>query len=310
MNVQTAIEEFLLACRADGLRSTTVDWYRSLLSAFDKRHGELELEQVTTKHIRRYIADLRDQDWHWIHSGKTKKAGPLSDDTIHAYIRSLHKFWKWCVAEYKIINPMESIRYPRKTDPKPRAIDMDDLEKMYASNGDDIIGVRNRALLAFLIDTGCRAGGLLTVRPEEINLERRRAYVTEKGGRTRAIVFSPLTVEVLTEWMSQRQRATTLFYNFETLKPLTVSGLRGIMRRMAKRAKVTGRVNPHSFRHGFAREYLGARGDLATLSKLMGHRDVTTTIRHYTIFTEDEIAEKHDLYSPINRLRKNKDALD
>jgi integrase len=72
---------------------------------------------------------------------------------------------------------------------------------------------------------------------------------------------------------------------------------------------VTGKVNPHAFRHAFAREYLRARGDLSTLSKLMGHSHESITLHYYAQFTPDEVAQAHDRYSPMNRLR-NKNAPD
>ena len=44
---------------------------------------------------------------------------------------------------------------------------------------------------------------------------------------------------------------------------LTTEGIRQVLKRLGKKAGVEGPVNPHSFRHGFAREYLLSGGDLA-----------------------------------------------
>ncbi len=104
--------------------------------------------------------------------------------------------------------------------------------------------------------------------------------------------------------MSHRHGVEVVFYNLETLQPLTRNGLYQVLRRMARRAGVKGRFNPHSLRHTFAREYIRAGGDLATLSKLLGHRDVSTTVSHYAVFTDREIAEKHEKYSPARKLRQ------
>jgi site-specific recombinase XerD len=291
MNVKTALADFLEAASADGLRLSTLDWYKYLLSPFADAHN-LSLESVETKNIRQYINGLRE------------KYG--SEDTISGHIRALHKFWSWCADEYSIPNPMRSIRYPKKPEAKPKAISLDDVDKLFTATGNDLVGVRNRALLSLLIDTGCRAGGLLQMRPEDVELSDLRALVNEKGNKTRKIVFTEYTAAAIQRWIAIRLPAPTLFYNFETLKPLTHSGLRGILKRLARRAGVTGKVNPHSFRHAFAREYLRANGDLATLSKLMGHADESTTLHHYANFTSDEAAEAHRKYSPMNRLKAAK----
>jgi integrase/recombinase XerC len=296
MNLKNALAEFLIAQQADQLKATTVDWYRSLLTRFVDAHCEASLTEISTTTMRLYIVTLNDRY--------------TSEDTRSAHIRALHKFWGWCSKEYQIINPMRSIKYPKKPEPKPKAIPLEHVARMFETCGDDVIGVRNRALLALLIDTGARTAGLLGLKPEDLFLDERNALVTEKGRKTRRIVFTEYTTELVGAWMAIRVAAApTVFYNFETLKPLTRSGLRGILVRIAKRAGVTGKVNPHAFRHAFAREYLRARGDLSTLSKLMGHSHESSTLHYYAQFTPDEVAQAHDRYSPMNRLR-NKNAPD
>jgi len=69
--------------------------------------------------------------------------------------------------------------------------------------------------------------------------------------------------------------------------------------RRSQEADTGGPTNPHAFRHGFARMYLLARGDLATLSRIMGHSDVGVTANFYSIFTVDELQRRHDEFSPL-----------
>lgn len=288
-SVRQAVEEFLRSCEADGFSPATISWYRSLLAVYVEQHGHRLLAAVSTTEMRTYLISLKERY--------------ASPDTLSAHNRALHRFWGWCVEEYGVSNPMRSIRYPRKPEPKPKAIDADDVAAMFRSCGDDPAGVRNRALLAFLWDTGCRAGGLLGLKTDDVQLYAHRALVTEKGRRTRVVVFTEFTATLLQEWYAIGKPTEWVFYNMDTQAQLTASGLRGILRRIARRAHVTGRVNPHSFRHGFAREYLDAGGDMNSLSKLMGHRDVSTTLAHYIYFTAKEVAAKHELLSPVKKLQ-------
>src|SRR5438270_326871 len=50
-----------------------------------------------------------------------------------------------------------------------------------------------------------------------------------------------------------------------------------LLNRLAQKANTTGPHNPHAFRHAFARDYLLNGGDLASLSKLMGHENIEVT---------------------------------
>jgi integrase/recombinase XerD len=67
---------------------------------------------------------------------------------------------------------------------------------------------------------------------------------------------------------------------------------------------VTGAINPHAWRHTFAREYLQNGGDLGSLADIMGHADVVVTHRSYTITLNDELRAKHAKHSPLANMQQ------
>lgn len=70
-----------------------------------------------------------------------------------------------------------------------------------------------------------------------------------------------------------------------------------LLTRLKKQAGLTGHANPHSFRHGFAKDYLMNGGDLASLADLMGHESVETTESFYAVFEQADLRRKHDQFS-------------
>ncbi len=176
--LDSAFNDFILALRADGLSRSTIEWYRWTVGAFIAAHdGETHLVSDVTSHdCRVYIVGIRGQGY--------------AEDTVSAHIRGLHRFWKWAANEYSVADPMRTIRYPQPRQPQPKAADMADILAMFAHAGEGAYGVRNRAILAFLLDTGCRAAGLVRLRAVDLDLGDRRAIITEKGSKTRAVTFS------------------------------------------------------------------------------------------------------------------------
>lgn len=286
-SLNSALADFLLAQEADGSSKSTLRWYRSILQAFASVTGEKTLKEIAAGDIRRYLVELRQKEF--------------SDATISAHNRALHKFWAWASQEYGIINPMRNIKYPAKQQPKPRAAALEDLQKMYAA-----AGTRDRAIIAFMLDTGCRAGGVCTLHTENLDIDEKRAIVTEKGNKTRVVLFTEFTAEQLKLWQAERKPVTAFFHS-DSLEELTTSGLYQALRRLARRANVTGRFNPHALRHTFAREYIKKGGDLPTLAKLLGHREISTTVDHYVLFTNSELREAHEKYSPAGRLGQSEE---
>jgi len=301
MKLPDVFSTYLLACTADGLSQSTINWYRSLLTPFCTDFQDHDIEAIKANDIRQYIVELQNRTVRYPDAPqKPEQNGGLSEASIAAHVRALHSFWNWCVREYDIHNPMANIRRQKNPAPKPKAISPSDFVRLFNATGDDDMGKRDRAILCFLADTGCRIGGLLGLQINDLVIDDRKAYVVEKGDLRRAVVFTSYTVQILQQWLTVRESdAATVFVSMTTGNPLSNSGVNQILRRLKARAGVTGRVNPHSFRHNFAREYLRNGGDLATLAALLGHSEISTTAAYYAVFSHDELADFHEKFSPL-----------
>jgi site-specific recombinase XerD len=265
----SALQDYILSGRADGKRESTVNWYRSILGRFTATRPNILLKAITTNAIREYIMELRRSTY--------------AEETVNDHIRALHTFFAWCSAEYGIPQKMHGrIKYPEPPQSTPKVARIEDVQAMFEVAGEGDIGIRNRAILMFMLDTGCRAAGVCDLRVSDLDIPGRRAFVTEKGNKTRAVIFTALTAKLLRDWMRVRDTALKVFYNIRTLMALTTSGLYQLFMRLGEEAGVEGHCHPHSFRHLFATSYLLRGGDNATLSKLLGHRDISTTLN--TIF--------------------------
>lgn len=280
-----ALEEFLLACRADGLADSSLTWYRSLLSKLVRELGD---KFPSTHDLREYTVSLRER----------YKPHTLSDHN-----RAMHRFFAWASDEYSISNPMKGIKRLKVPPAEVRAISSADFVKLFNNAGKGDIGIRNRAIMALLADTGMRLGGVAGLTLDSLDISLRRAWVIEKGRKQRVVVFTFYTARLLERWLAVRpDNSRFIFTTLDTGEGLTGSGIQQIFKRLKKKLGIQGQTNPHAFRHGFAKGYLSNGGELATLAKLMGHTDVQTTMDHYAIFSHDELANLHEKYSPLRSL--------
>lgn len=296
-----ALDEFLLACGADGLSPATLRWYKIIINRMVGTLGDVLLSGITRRHMREYIVSLREATERYTAAPqKPVQNGGFSSESIASYITALHRFWSWTSDEYKIDNPMQGIKRAKRQKPSPKAVEAGDFKRLFDACGDDLSGVRNRAMLAVLADTGCRLGGLLSMSLEELSLTQRRGRVHEKGGKERTVYYTKYTAALLAVWIAQGGiREGAVWCNVRTGAPLTESGVHEALRRLKRAAKVKGRVNPHAFRHRFAREYINNGGDISTLAKILGHSDLSTTANYYAVFDEDELHDFHDRFTPM-----------
>jgi integrase/recombinase XerD len=310
--VKEAVQLFLEDCAMRN-RPRTAQTYAYVLRPLVASLGDRAVDSLTPDELCQYVAAMRQQTsrYQGAHQ-RPEQQGGLSDETVRSRVRQLRAFFAWCVQEYKLPdNPMRLVKMPRPTRPVPKANDLNDLRRLLLACDDSPFGRRDRAVLAFLADTGARAGGLLSLTMENLKLEEGRAIVLEKGGRSRIVPFGPFTAQVLREWLEVRPReAKTVFCALHPKwygVPLTLSGLHRILRHLKRVAKVTGRVNPHAYRHGFAREWLRNRGDLGTLSRILGHSSPTVTLMFYAVFEDEEALEAHEQFSPLHGFRMERD---
>lgn len=301
MQIEEAIEEYLLNVDANGRSMETVKWYRSILnSAKDKLPGQLD--NITAHDVRIYLQQLRQTGRYIDAPQKPQQAGKISYETVAAHNRALRAFFSWCADEYNIENPMANIKRPTRRKPQPKGVARTDFIKLLNATSNEPIGMRDRAMLTFFADTGARLSGVINLTLDNLFINERTAIVTEKGEKSRRVYYTFYTAELLMLWLKHRPKTTAqeVFISMNTLQAITSSGVHQMIKRLKKRAGVTGRVNPHGYRHGFARAYLQNGGDLVTLGRLLGHEDINTTALYYAVFSDDELKEFHKKHSPLN----------
>ena len=102
-SIEIAIQEFLLASKANGLSAATITWYAAMLKPVAAKFSGLALDAITVNAMRQYVVDRR--------------AAARSMETVRSHIRALRRFWTWAESEYDLdpkLNPMRKIAMPKK----------------------------------------------------------------------------------------------------------------------------------------------------------------------------------------------------
>jgi len=295
-----ALEEWLLA-RTGEVSARTLKTYRKRGMDLIHSLGDRPAGELTVGELRRWRADLVTR------SRRTPPHdGPLSVWSVRGIIRTCKIWFRWLHREGLIPeDPMARLQMPPAPSVMPKAVSDDDLTALLAAARQH--HPRDYALVCFLAETGCRAGGAAGLRLGDLDIAAGRAIVREKGRggkKARTVFFGDVTRAALAAWLSERaelEPATDRMFT-DLLNPdrgITPSGIYQALGRLAQRAGIEGRFNPHSFRHGFARRLLQNGADLGTVSQLMGHSDIAVTSMFYARWSAAELQER---YHRFNRL--------
>lgn len=148
-------------------------------------------------------------------------------------------------------------------------------------------GIRDRALLLLLYNTGARVSEIVGIKATDLHLQG-SAYVTllGKGKKHRSCPLWPETAQALQAYLKCRApkdpAVKQLFLNANGA-PVTRFGIGHITRKYAvsDRSRCpslkTKTVSPHTIRHTTAMHLLRAGNDINMVSYWLGHADINTT---------------------------------
>lgn len=198
-------------------------------------------------------------------------------------------------------NPAAPVRYLAEPPARPKAIDLDDyLAMRNAANT-----TRDRAIVDVLWASGCRLGGLLSMRIDRMERWRqdgRDCYallVVEKFSRPRwaYVGREKLQGDGLSEWLSERPPGSPWLWLAFTAPfgRIAASTVESQLRRLRIAAGIpAGRpCSPHAFRHAFAIRMLDDGEDLAAVSAWLGHHSPEFTAAVYAIRPERALRDKY-----------------
>lgn len=204
---------------------------------------------------------------------------------LRGVLRNAYRLGLMSQADYENAVDLESVK--GETLPAGRALTAGEIAALLEACARDktAAGDRDGALIALL-----RAGGLR--RAEICNLDvadydQAAASLKVKGKRNkmREVPISDGAAAALEDWLDLRGNETgPLFCPIAKDGKLDRRGLtpQAIYKILAKRAEEAGVVDlsPHDFRRTFVSDLLDAGADIATVQKLAGHANVTTTSRY------------------------------
>jgi site-specific recombinase XerD len=284
MDVCEAIEDYRLAHL--GLADQTRTRHKHCLGVFAAycQAHELTLESIKGAHIRAFLEEVKRRPG--------KHAGPVRLSTVRVYAQTVKAFFAWLSREEdfeRLVSPTlaKRIDLPKSDEQVLETFTPEQLAAMLAVTADQVFAVRDRAIVAVLIDTGIRASELCGLTIDSVWLDQDDSFirVRGKGRKERELALGRASRMALRRYLTRYRRAANKTEQHVFLgrrgRPLTVSGLEQLITRLGERAHIKGvRCSPHTIRHTFAVRYLLNGGDLYKLSRLMGHTSVKITERY------------------------------
>ncbi|MBN2367262.1 MAG: tyrosine recombinase, partial [Calditrichaeota bacterium] len=202
-------------------------------------------------------------------------------------------------------DPSELLETPRRKRKLPEVLSVDEVTKIIERPDDEnILSIRDRAMLEVLYGCGLRISELLTLQINNLYLDDSLIRIIGKGSKERFVPIGEEAIHRLKIYLGRSRpmlaKGTTsrniVFLN-RNGRPMTRMGFWKILRKYVIQAGVTADVHPHTFRHCFATHLLDNGADLRSVQELLGHADISTT-QIYTHVSGKQLREIYKKYHP------------
>ena len=161
---------------------------------------------------------------------------------------------------------------------------------------------RNMLALRLMLETGLRAGEVVALRKDHVDLEKCRITVRDgKGASDRTVWFNGDLREEIAKFLDRDDLPETEYLlPTRTGNPVDTSQLRKAVSKAVERAgdvvSEPDRVSCHTFRHSYATALYRETGNLRLVQENLGHADIRTT-QIYTHLVNGEREEAGKAFS-------------
>ena len=229
--------------------------------------------------------------------------------TMARKIATLRSFYRWLDKQSLVpANPMLLIRTPRQNKRLPKAITVEQVEKLLSAPDDKaLLGARDRAILETLYSTGIRVSELVGMNRGDIDETGQALIVRGKGKKERIVPLGSHALAAIAHYLIKLDQ-----YQREQGQPITADdplfinkhggrlSTRSVRRKVSKYLAEAGldpSISPHTLRHSFATHLLDNGADLRSVQELLGHQSLSTT-QVYTHLTTQRMREAYDQAHP------------
>lgn len=268
---------------------TLRQWIKRCLQGSTNRDAKHEIQRAeywAKLWGSRALSDITSEDIRQ-HQARMVSSGEYQPATINRYFSALRRILTLAVQDGKLNrHPMKGVKFlPEAV--KDRFFSDDELTKCRALMTDE-----EWQRVAFAIETCLRRSEQFGLRWADVNFDSKTLSIPlPKGKRTRRV---PLSEGALTILRSLDLLSPFVFPDpIEPLKPRQADLVADHFKRILRKAGVPD-ANWQTLRHTGASRRLLAGVDIFTISQILGHRTITTTMRYL------HLVQSH-LHDAVNR---------
>ena len=244
---------------------------------YQEATGKLLLAQLTTADANHFIEYLQSKVGE-----RTHKA--LSNNHINKYMQSLKLFSRYIRETGKSIVGFTLERLEEKKS-KPAWLTKEEVQRLYDAISDDILGIRDKAMLAVFYGCGLRLNEGAGIELSDIDNTRKVLHVRKgKHYKERFVPVAEKNFEEIKLYVDygrpqlmQEIKHENLFTDANKGRAMHKQSLYLRIKKLVKKAGIKKKVGTHTLRHSIATHLLQSGMKLERIQQFLGHGNLDST---------------------------------
>ena len=271
------LDAYTAAMQIQGRSEKTIKRYRYLIGRM-MEDVNVPTRSITVYHLRQYLAK--------------EKARGISDRTLEGTRQVFSAYFNWLHREQLIdTNPtanLGAIKYPKKIKVTYSEIDIEKMKFCCKT-------LRDRAIICFLLSTGCRISEMIRLNREDVDLNNLECTVLGKGNKERTVFLDSVTGMLIRDYLTQRKDDSPALFINKRKQRLSAQGVRAMMVKLAK-ASAVDHVHPHKFRRTLATSLIRHGMPIQEVAAILGHDKLDTTMQ-YVVLDKTDVKNSYRKYA-------------
>lgn len=258
------LEELETELKIRGYTNATVSSYLRHVKAF-LDYNKKTPKSATEQDVKKYIAHLMSD----------KKHRPAS---INLTLSSL-KFYFLNIIKKNIFIEVKAPKIEKKL---PTVLTKEEVRQLLAHATNS----KHKLLIELLYSSGLRVSEAVKLKVNDLDFDEHMGLVKSgKGKKDRNIILSKDFVKHLKDYLETRkEKSEYLFSSY--MGHITTRMAQKVVSETAKTAGLKKNVFCHALRSSFATHLLEGGTDIRVIQELLGHSDISTTMRYTRVSTQ------------------------
>jgi len=148
---------------------------------------------------------------------------------------------------------------------------------------DSIENLKHRTIISLIYSCGLRISECVNIKVNDIDSIRMMIKVIQsKGNKDRYVPLSNKMLLLMREYYKEYKPKEFLFEG-QIEKYYSTRSIQAILKTAISKTKIKKKISVHSLRHSYATHLLEQGTDISLIQKLLGHKDIKTTLLYAQI---------------------------